>query len=308
MVTKRSSIMQLKSETLPLISVVLPTYNGSRYLEQSVESVLAQTHAKFELIIVDDASRDSTPEIIANLVRRDGRIIAIRHDENSKLPGALNSGFQIARGAFLTWTSDDNMYRPDAFAEMLTELQQDATTDLVYADFSAIAENGDIVRRHVRPPEKLVVTNAVGPCFLYRRAVYDTIGSYDTSLFLAEDYDYWIRAAGTFRLRPLHKDLYLYRLHAGSLTAQRRETIREAHEQVLLRHLPGMGWAGRKERANGYLFLADLAINRHEFASALGRALAAARLAPGPTRRWVWGWIRRVLGWLSGRLGRHRAL
>src|SRR5215468_4846876 len=102
----------------PLVSVVLPTYNGSRYLRGAVESVLAQTLADFELIVVDDCSTDATPALVAELAARDPRIIAVRHEANRKLPGALNTGFARARGRYFTWTSDDNLYAPAALARL----------------------------------------------------------------------------------------------------------------------------------------------------------------------------------------------
>ena len=88
----------------PLVSIVLPTHNGARYLEQAVQSCLDQTYRNWELIIVDDASTDETPALIARLVAADSRIRSIRNEVNQKLPGALNTGFAQARGEYLTWT------------------------------------------------------------------------------------------------------------------------------------------------------------------------------------------------------------
>src|SRR4051794_6743497 len=107
------------SPELGLASIVLPTYNGSKYLASAIESCLAQTYRNFELILVDDCSKDATPEIIANYAARDSRVRSIRHETNQHLPGGLNTGHKAARGEFLTWTSDDNLLRPDFLAEMV---------------------------------------------------------------------------------------------------------------------------------------------------------------------------------------------
>src|SRR5262245_61923913 len=95
----------------PSVSIVLPTYNGSRFLAESIQSCLDQTYPDFELIIVDDCSTDVTPAIIAEFSARDSRVHTVRHEKNKKLPGALNTGMALSRGRFLTWTSDDNLYR-----------------------------------------------------------------------------------------------------------------------------------------------------------------------------------------------------
>src|SRR6476660_8627759 len=108
----------------PNISVILPTHNGTRYLREAIESCLCQTHESWELIIVDDASTDDTPRIIADYAAGDGRIRTIRNARNLRLPASLNVGFSHARGKFLTWTSDDNCYRRQALGEMLAFLEE----------------------------------------------------------------------------------------------------------------------------------------------------------------------------------------
>lgn len=84
-----------------LVSIVLPVYNGARFLCQSVDSILSQTYTNFELIIVDDCSTDETPGIIEEYARKDRRVRTIRHSQNQYLPQALNTGFDAAKGVFL---------------------------------------------------------------------------------------------------------------------------------------------------------------------------------------------------------------
>lgn len=100
------------AENSPKVSIVLPTYNGARYLRQSIDSCLGQTYRNLELIVVDDASTDTTPEIIRSY--QDPRIRVIRHEKSKMLPESLNTGFRAVSGDYLTWTSDDNYYVPEA--------------------------------------------------------------------------------------------------------------------------------------------------------------------------------------------------
>ena len=120
-----------------------------------------------------------------------------------KLPAALNTGFAEARGEFFTWTSDDNLFRPLAFREMVAALGQDSTLDVVYCDYAFSDSNGRLTgARRVGLPRALVYGNVVGACFLCRRNVHETLDGYDESLFLAEDYDFWLRCAASFAMLP----------------------------------------------------------------------------------------------------------
>ena len=98
------------SNNNPKVSIVLPTYNGARYLKSSVESCLNQTHKNIELVIVDDCSTDETPDIVRSY--NDPRIRYVRNETNQRLPRSLNIGFALATGDYLTWTSDDNEFLP----------------------------------------------------------------------------------------------------------------------------------------------------------------------------------------------------
>lgn len=214
------------------VSIVLPTHNGSRFLNSAIESVVGQTFENWELIIVDDASTDPTPAIISAWARRDCRIRSLSLGSNVGLPAALNHGFAIARGPLLTWTSDDNQYRPTALSRLHAEIMEHDSADLVYSDW--ILNNAGREKHIVVGAQRDVLTaNIVGPCFLYRRQVHEQLGGYDESCFLAEDYDFWLRAARNFRFWPLHETLYEYRFHDGSLSASRRLEVNRMTELVL---------------------------------------------------------------------------
>lgn len=204
-------------ERPPLVSIVLPTCNGSRYLRQSVDSCLNQTHRDIELIVVDDGSTDGTADIIGSYTDR--RVTCVRHGKNRGLPEALNTGFGIASGKFMTWTSDDNYYVPEAIEKMLRYLAGGAC-EFVYCDFFAFRGDDPASSVLRRPPDSpLADSNTIGSCFLYTSRVRDTVGKYDAGAVLAEDYDYWLRVSKKFRMGHLPEALYYYRLHDRSLTS-----------------------------------------------------------------------------------------
>lgn len=224
-----------------LVSIVLPVYNGASFLRQSIDSCLKQTYGNIELIVVDDASTDDSVAIVSSY--NDVRVKLVRHSSNRKLPAALNTGFAQTAGAYLTWTSHDNYYVSTAVAEMVNFLQGNPAVDIVFTDQYCIGEDGQLESlRHTGPVEHLTHYNSVGACFLYRRKVYEELGDYNERAFLAEDYDYWLRALAHFTFAHLERPLYYYRSHAQSLTAlySRKEVIQMGlaiRRRILGRHL-----------------------------------------------------------------------
>jgi glycosyltransferase involved in cell wall biosynthesis len=223
----------------PLIGIVLPTYNGARHLDASIESCLEQTWRHLELIVVDDGSTDpKTGEILARW-ESDARLRLVRLAENGGLPRALNAGFRETRGEMLTWTSDDNLYRPDALEVMARELERGGA-DFVYAAATAIDDEGKRIGAIApREPQRLIIGNCVGPCFLFTRQVFESTGWFDPAAALAEDYDYWVRVSKRFRMRPIQEDLYLYRFHKAALTSVHgHERVAEKIEETRAKHFP----------------------------------------------------------------------
>jgi glycosyltransferase involved in cell wall biosynthesis len=264
--------------TRPSISVVLPTHNGAKFLDQAIGSVVAQTWEDWELLVVNDASTDSTAQKIEAWAEKDERIRAIPLDRNLGLPAALNAGFRLARGTHFTWTSDDNWYRPDALAKLLEALEAEPRSDVVFSDYTEVDENSAPLREiPARWRGDLLLGNRIGPCFLYRREVDATLGGYAEELTLAEDYDFWLRASRQFRFRPLDESLYFYRVHADSLTARRGEAIEAASLFALERYLATLD---RRERGKALVKLAAADFSRHKPRRGrrrLGQAIALGR-------------------------------
>lgn len=212
-----------------MISIVLPTFNGEKFIEKAITEVLGQTYTDFELIVVNDCSTDSTLAIISRYAERDDRIQIINNTSNQKLPRSLNTGFAQARGDFFTWTSDDNFYHKDALEKMMDYLSKNKDKDIVYAPYNYIDENDKRIGYSEQidgDVERLYLGNAIGACFLYKREVHEKLKGYDAEQFLVEDYDFWLRAMRYFNYGFISECLYEYRLHASSLTSQRSALIK----------------------------------------------------------------------------------
>lgn len=225
----------------PLVSIVLPTYKRAHLLPHAIRSVLAQTYLNWELIIVDDNSPDNTPEVVKSF--GDERIRYVRNDPNLKLPRALNKGFALAGGDYLTWTSDDNLFANDAIEKMVARLQE-GDCEFVYADYWMFSEDDaeglplDI--RHDKLPDQLQLEkgNHIGACFLYTRRLYEDVGDYDPELFLVEDYDYFLRAAQRYRFCHIAEPLYYFRRDDDTLYCSRFAEVKAS--DVLVRYKNGV--------------------------------------------------------------------
>lgn len=208
------------NEKEPLVSIILPVFNGEKFLAKSIESCLNQTQKDLELIIVDDCSTDSSLGIANTYANADPRVKIISNEVNKQLPASLNIGHKAATGKFLTWTSDDNYYEQNAIEAMLEEFSS-YDADVVYSNFNLVDSNEQIIFNNFKSDSSTILLgNIVGSCFLYKNEVYKRNNGYDEKLHTIEDYDFWLRASlhSKFKYSPLI--LYNYRFHANSLTSQ----------------------------------------------------------------------------------------
>jgi glycosyltransferase involved in cell wall biosynthesis len=202
----------------PQVSIVLPTHNRASRLPRALRSCLQQTYRNLEVIVVDD-STDNTPEVVRGFQRDDPRVRYVRV-ENETLPGALNAGFRVSKGEFLTWICDDNWFYEDAIEVMLKALEENPEVGLVYSDYDHVDSEGRFIRRAYKSePELLPYRNCVTGCYLYRRKVYEVIGDYDPNWLYVEDYEYWLRVSKRFKLAHIRDaSLVAWEIHDQTLT------------------------------------------------------------------------------------------
>lgn len=203
---------------MKLVSIILPVYNGEKYLAISIESCLNQTYQNIELIIVNDCSTDASLAISYYYAALDNRIRVINNEKNRKLPASLNIGHNAAKGDFITWTSHDNFYERNAL-DILYNTISEKQADIVYSDFFLIDDLGNRVRKvEFIGIENIIFGNFVGCCFLYKKEVFLRNNGYNENFFLVEDYDFWLRAVLHSRYVQVKIALYNYRKHGESLT------------------------------------------------------------------------------------------
>lgn len=186
----------------PLVSIVIPCYKGSRYLPFAIESCLNQTHRDIEVIVVDDASPENDAEIAEKYSNLDNRVRTIRHTVNGGIARAFNSGFNAAKGDYFTRLAQDDLFRNDAIELMLDHFQSHPDLGLVYCNMQLIDCDGKVLQTlpTEKPDKALLPCNRVGLCVLWKREVWETIGTFNPEYDTVEDYDFFLRLSRRYLL------------------------------------------------------------------------------------------------------------
>jgi glycosyltransferase involved in cell wall biosynthesis len=229
---------------LPILTVLMPVYNGERYLHQSIESILSQTYSDFEFLIVDDGSTDSTPAILDEYAKKDERIRVITNVANKQLVETLNIGLEEAKGRHIARQDADDVAYPHRLEKQLEFLQKNSDVLVVGAAYDLIDETGANAGRIVPPlPDdeikwQLFYACAFGHGFvMYRRDEVLAAGGYDCNYFLAEDHELWVRLAlnGCFANLPVA--LGGYRKHEEAITSRLSDAHLKNSTLVCLEHM-----------------------------------------------------------------------
>ncbi|MCM1157858.1 MAG: glycosyltransferase [Bacteroidales bacterium] len=230
-----------------LVSVIMPVYNGERYLNEAVESILGQTYKDIEFIIVDDGSTDNTLNILLNYKKADDRIIIITR-ENRGLVKSLNEAILVSKGKYIARMDADDISHVERIEKQVLYMERNSDVYLLGTNYSLIYEEGvreeikkaaqGTHRRSQAPIEKkdwFFSTNEtmkfIHPTIMVRRELFDKIGLYRQ--YQLEDLELYFRA-GVYGLRidKLEEVLLDYRVRAASKsrTDMRAEQTRELME------------------------------------------------------------------------------
>lgn len=211
----------------PLVSIVVPLYNGEKFLGQCINSLVMQTFKDFEIIVVDDGSIDNSKKVLDHFSFF--RNLRYFRKENGGTGSALNLGHEKAKGKYVTWCSHDNVYFPQFVQVLVNCLQtlekEKAPVELVYADFAFMREDGLRLRdvKHTKPQsgKDLIAGYDIGMAFLYTKALWDKTGPYWNRI--CEDFDFVVRAAQHTNFALIPTVLAAFRVHGGQITGSRAE-------------------------------------------------------------------------------------
>jgi glycosyltransferase involved in cell wall biosynthesis len=209
-------------ETLPLVTVVTPSYNQGAFIAETIESVLAQTYPHLEYIIVDGASTDNTLDVIQRYAH-DPRLRWISEPDRG-FADALNKGFARSNGAIMGWLNSDDTYIGQPVADTVAYLMEHPEADVVYGDavYTDAAGKPTGARQTGKPfdlIESISYRNSIPqPGSFWRRSLWEKTGPLREDFSAIIDGEYWVRASRHGVLHYVPGDRATYRLHGASKT------------------------------------------------------------------------------------------
>ncbi|MFM7363564.1 MAG: CHAT domain-containing protein [Cuspidothrix sp.] len=222
---------------LPAISLIITAYNRERYLSAAIESILSQTRGDFELLIWDDGSTDSSPEIAHQYAKQDNRVRVIVAEHLGQTL-ALKSAISNTTSPYIGWVDSDDLLAPTALKETASVLDQKPDIGWVYTDYLDIDENDTILSYGYRclvpySREELLNKFMTFQFRLIRREIFDLVGGLDESSEV-QDYDLCMRLSEVAKVEHIFRPLYYYRTHPNSLSWQRSyQQIKHSYKAIV---------------------------------------------------------------------------
>jgi glycosyltransferase involved in cell wall biosynthesis len=235
---------------MPAASVIMPCYNAEKFVQHSVESILRQSFADLELLVVDDASKDKSVDVLRELAARDARVKLFVHDKNRGVSRSRNDGLRAAQGNYVAFCDADDVWKPEKLKLQIELLSSNPAYDVAYCDSQIIDENGTLTGRlfsgQFPPPrnasgdlyEELSARNFINmqTVCLRRNAMGQEI-FFDESIKWVEDWWQWIRLSRKHRFLYDGRSLAQYRVHQQSTGFTQKRGIRINRWKVCRRNL-----------------------------------------------------------------------
>ena len=217
---------------MSLISCIIPVYNGELYLQEALESILAQTYRPLEIIVVDDGSTDGTAALVAGY----GDKLRYLFQPNAGTAAACNLGITAADGDFVAFLAADDLWHPEKLSRQISRFQVRPDLDLCVTHVQnfwipELKEESEQFRHHrIAQPLPGYVPQAL----LARRALFETVGTFNTSLRHADSTDWFLRANDHGAVVELLLDVLVYRrLHPSNLSRRMASASRQEYVELL---------------------------------------------------------------------------
>lgn len=206
---------------MPLVSVIIPVYNGEITIKETIESVLNQTFSDFELLVINDGSQDKTLDVVSSLL--DSRIQVFSYS-NSGVAATRNKGISHAVGEYISFIDADDLWTPDKLETQVKALQANPQAAVAYSWSDWIDESGQFLRAggHItangKVYSKLLVRDFIesGSNPLIRSQALAEVGGFDQSVTPAEDWDMWLRLAARYEFVLVPSVQIFYRISPNS--------------------------------------------------------------------------------------------
>lgn len=232
----------------PLVSIIIPTYNQSIFLENTIRSAQSQTYSNIEIIVVDDHSTDNTSEVVDTLAQIDSRIKYLRTPKQSNLPAVpRNIGIKNANGEYVAFLDHDDLWRKKKLRVQIAELEKDQQISMVYSPLWQFSGHnffwGLVLLRPPHLDRDSRYLNQENPIqcssVVIKKDDLDSLKGFNESVELraVEDYELWLRVSSAYKIKEIYTVLGYYR-HFRASTSQnenmnlRLETLKKIHPYV----------------------------------------------------------------------------
>lgn len=219
----------------PRISVILPAYNAAQYIEQAIESILNQTFADFELIILNDGSTDNTPEIIKRYADADKRIVFVDNKVNQGLIAVLNQGLDMARGEFIARMDSDDISLPQRFEKQVAYLEAHPDVGVLGTLIQGFGKfNLPGIQIPVVTALDLLKDSYVAhPSVMIRKSILDKYNlRYNPDYKHCEDLELWARMIFLTKIHNIMEVLLMYRITGNNISTQNWEYQQNLSKQI----------------------------------------------------------------------------
>ncbi len=237
--------MSKKQTASPLISIVIPVYNGSNYLREAIDSALRQTYKNIEVLVINDGSNDNGAT--ARIAKSYGKKIRYFEKPNGGVATALNMGIQKMRGEYFSWLSHDDLYRKNKIATQVNYMQKHPQFSgaILYSDFATVDKNKKIIERvkikNIAPEDvfyQLFVTHPIHGCsLLIPKNCFPSRNPFNPKLRATQDYDLWFRMAKRHLFVRIPKSLILSRIHAEQDTLKLTKIVLKENNQLYKKYI-----------------------------------------------------------------------
>ncbi len=210
------------------VSVIIPTFNCAAYLAQTINSVLNQTYGNYELIIVDDGSKDDTRQLIDSLMKKNSGKIRYLYQDNQGVSVARNRGMAEAQGEFIAFLDSDDWWAPQKLAKQMSMFQSDRSLDIIFTN-AHIFKNGKVQGTYVRDTDKnqmgediyyhLLLRNfVVFSSIAVKRSAAEEVGPFEKGMISAQDTDWLLRVVRSHKTGYIDECLVTYQVRSDSLS------------------------------------------------------------------------------------------
>lgn len=224
------------------ISVVIPTFNRAHILDSVVSSVVNQSIIPTEIIIVDDGSKDSTLEVVQNLIAKNDKLnIRYVSQENQGGNVARNRGIDEANGEYIAFLDSDDTWDKEKLEKQLAVFQNNEKVGAVYCGLRHVdLDKGTLIHEPKRSypsgnlGSSLLIRDVTAPtsCYMVKRGVFEEVGGFDILLKARQDWEMWIRIAQKFEIGVVPKALVNYGEHTGTRTASNPQKEIDAYKYI----------------------------------------------------------------------------